>query len=454
MAVDFTIADYCYPVEILRRRAFAERSQWLTPAALVEYQSSRLRQIVAHAYAQVPYYRELLDRVDVAPRDIRSVEDLPKIPLLSKSMVATHFEALTARHAWRYGPRRTRTSGSSGPPIEFYLDKASRVLEFVYYWRHWSWLGYRIGTPFAELSSVYFLNRPSRSHDLYFYEPLTRRLLLNSLRLSEEAVPAWTEAFARYQPRYLKGLASALRVLAELLEPTRGHFRLRGVFSTGDTLLSAHRKLVESVFGCQVLDSYGHMERTFAVSECPSGRYHVNSDYGVLELVPAEGCSAPSGELRTRVCRAVGTGLHNLAMPLIRYEVGDLIEVDESASPCPCGRGFPVIRKIGGRENDVIETPDGRLITSLFVVFDLVDHIEDGQIVQDDADRILVRVVRAASYQPCDEVALLSHLKTMLGEQVTITLDYVDRAAIQAGHVGKTRRVVSHVPSRLLRQEH
>lgn len=454
MAIDFTIADYCYPVEILRRRAFAERIQWLTPAALVDYQSNRLRQIVAHAYAQVPYYRDLLDRADVAPRDIRSVEDLQKIPLLTKAMVVTHFEALTARHAWRYGPRRTRTSGSSGPPVEFYLDKASRVLEFVYYWRHWSWLGYRIGTRFAELSSVYFLNRPNRSHDLYHYEPLTRRLLLNSLRLSEDAMPAWAEAFARYQPRYLKGLASALRVLAGLLERTRDRFRLRGVFSTGDTLLSAHRRLVESVFGCQVLDSYGHMERTFAVSECPSGGYHVNSDYGILELLPLDGSSAPAGEHRTRVCRAVGTGLCNLAMPLIRYEVGDLLEVDESPSSCPCGRGFPLIRKIAGRDGDLIQTPDGRLITSLFVVFDLVEHIEDGQIVQDHIDRILVRVVRAALYQRRDEVALLSHLRTMLGEHVTITLEYTDRATIQAGQAGKVRRVVSHVPSRLLPREH
>jgi len=128
----------------------------------------------------VPYYRRLLDRADVAPGDIRCVEDLQKIPPLTKQMVATHFEDLTARHAWRYAPRKTRTSGSSGSPVEFYLDRASRVLEFVYYWRHWSWLGYRIGTPFAELSSVYFLNRPNRSDDLYHYEPLTPPLLRES----------------------------------------------------------------------------------------------------------------------------------------------------------------------------------------------------------------------------------------------------------------------------------
>ena len=452
MAIDFTIANYCYPVEILRRRAFSERCQWLTPGALADYQSNRLRQMLAHAYEQVPYYRELLDRADVSPKDIRSVEDLQRIPTLTKPVLTTHFEGLTARHAWRYRPRRTRTSGSSGSPVEFYLDKASRVLEFVYYWRHWSWLGYRIGTPFAELSSVHFLNRPGRSRDLYHYEPLTRRLLLNSLRLSEDAIPAWAGAFARYQPRYLKGLASALRVLAEVWRRAGGPFRLRGVFSNGDTLLPVHRRLIESAFGCQVLDSYGHMERTFAVSECPSGGYHVNSDYGILELLPLDRVAAPSGEPRTRICRAVGTGLHNLAMPLIRYEVGDLIEVNESPSPCPCGRGFPLIRAIAGRENDVIETPDGRFITSLFVVFDLVDHIEDGQIVQEDVDRILVRIVRSASFERRDELALLSHLRRMLGEHVTVTPEYVDHGAIQAGTAAKTRRVVSHLGPRLLQE--
>ncbi len=449
MPIDFRIADYCYPIDIFRLRSAFERNQWLSPPALLAHQSARLRALVAHAYAKVPYYRQLLDGAHVAPDDIRGVEDLPAIPPLTKSALTTQFGALTARPVSQYRPMLAQTSGSSGEPTAFYLDRSARVLEFVYYWRHWSWLGYRLGTPFAELSSVAFLARPDRADRLCHYEPLTRRLLLNSLRLGDATMPAIAEVFSRYQPRYLKGMASALGVLAALWHRRGGRFRLRGVFSSGDGLLETNRRLVEDVFQCQVLDSYGHMERTFAVSECPSGGYHVNSDYGILELVPVDGYSAPGGERTRRVCRALGTGLHNLAMPLIRYEVGDLIEVDDSRPPCPCGRGFPLIGKFAGRNNDIIRTPDGRFITSMFVVFDLVPHVQDGQIVQDRLDHVRVTVVRAPSYQRRDEVALLSHLGAALGTDVTITLEYADAIAGRAGPAGKARRVVSRLPSRV-----
>src|SRR5882724_8755428 len=137
-------------------RYFFERSQWFTREELSDFQEQRLRVIVEHANRHVPYYRELFKRLSLTPADIRTVSDLAQLPSLRKDVVRSEFKRLQADDKLRYRPRLEQTSGTSGEPLRFLLDKPSNVLEFVYYWRHWSWAGYQLGARFAELSSSYF----------------------------------------------------------------------------------------------------------------------------------------------------------------------------------------------------------------------------------------------------------------------------------------------------------
>src|SRR5262249_34974680 len=151
----------------------------------------------------------------------------------------------------------------------------------------------------------------------------------------------------------------------------------------------------EDVFRAKVYDSYGHMERTVAISECPDGGLHINPEYGIFEMVdpsPAESRGA-SGPGRP-IARVVGTSLHNFSMPLIRYEVGDLVEVEVPDRNCLCGRTMPRVRRILGRQGDVVVGADGRVVTTLFILFDGVLGVEQGQVIQHDVNRLTVRVVR------------------------------------------------------------
>ena len=98
--------------------------------------------------------------------------------------------------------------------------------------------------------------------------------------------------------------------------------------------------------------------------------------------------------------RIHGTSLHNMSMPLLRYDTGDLADFDEQALGCPCGRQFPQIRCVIGRRNDLIVTPDGRAIGTLFLAFNGVPGILVGQFVQQTAHRLLVRIARALTPIP------------------------------------------------------
>jgi phenylacetate-CoA ligase len=435
MSIDFRLADFFHPVEIWRLRRTLERTQWLPEEELRAYQDARLRQILDRAFSRVPFYRRLASRFGLRREDFKTAEDLTRLPLLRKETVRRFGELLTAEDAHRFAPRWYATSGSSGRPLRFCLDKTSNSLEFVYYWRHWGWGGYRLGDAFAEISSHYFLTRPHLADRCGHYQRHLRRLLLNGGLISVASAPAMAEALNRHRPRFLKGTASALYFLALSLKEAgceRAEFRC--IFSTGEVLTEMHRELIRSTFRAPVLDSYGHMERTVAVSQCLRGGYHINSDYGLLQVEDRR----PNGEGGC-LGRVVGTSLYNRAMPLIRYDVGDEIELSEKAEPCACGRTLPLVRAIHGRGEDAIITPDGRFVTTLFLVNELVPGVRFVQFVQTRADLIEINLVPAEDWSDRSREEILAYTARMTGPEMRLQLKLVAWGDLAEDASGKVR---------------
>lgn len=446
MSIAFKLRDFCYPKDLIRLRRFFERSQWFTPEEQVLYQEQRLRQVVNQAYHRVPYYQDLFRSLNLRPEDIRTPADLRKLPTLSKSTLRKEFQRLQATDCRRYHPRVAQTSGSSGEPLRFLLDKPANVLEFVYYWRHWSWAGYRLGSRFAELNSHYFMGEESRASQICHYQFLPRRLLLSSLSIGPDRVSDYARAFLTYRPKFLKGIASALYYLAYFLhEAGISNIRLRGVFSTGEMLLPHQRRVIEKVFHCRVLDSYGHMERTVAISECPEGGLHINSEYGVLELLERPRTRASNESEEPSTAAVLGTSLHNFSMPLLRYEVGDLVELDENPHACACGRAMPRVRSINGRQEDAIIAPNGRVITTLFIVFDKVPGIAHGQVIQEELGELRLRIVRTPDYTAQSEETLLHFVRQFVGSEMKVRLEYLKYDDLHRKRTGKFRTIISRV---------
>jgi phenylacetate-CoA ligase len=434
VSVDFGVRNFAYPISIWRLHAYFEHSQWFTREALLEHQEERLRATIAHAYESVPYYTDLFRKLGLRPRDIRRAGDLRHLTVLSKDMLRTHYDRLTARNNSRYCPFQAQTSGTGGQPVRFLLDKPSNVLEFVYYWRHWSWSGYRLGARFAELATAWFLRHPSFAGRPYIFQRSFGRLLLNSTILTSGRVHEQVNAIRLYRPRFLKGTPSALHGLALFLREHRTtDLSFQAIFSTGETLSPLQRACIETTLHAKVYDSYGHMERTAAVSECPKGRLHINPEYGVLELIP-----------HGKVFQIVGTSLHNKSMPLLRYATGDLAEPDPSAQLCECGRASPRLLQICGRENDVVVTSDGRVLTALFVLLDHVSGVAAAQFVQESSKHLLVKIVKGPDY---DSDTFAHKLRRLIGDEMSIAFEYLTYETLREQNRGKFRVVVSKVSS-------
>ncbi len=440
MAIDFRVRDFSYPVGIYRLKRLLDKTQWFAKDELLAYQERRLTAVLEQAVKHVPYYRRLFKELGLTAADIRHVDDLKKLPILSKDTVCNAEKDFIADNAKRYRPVIYSTSGTSGVPLRIHLDKSARILEFVYYWRHWSWAGYRLGDRFAELKTCFFLDRDNEAVSMW--QPHLRGLMLNGSRLSFARAGEIAGAIRRYRPKFLKGMAATLYFLALIFKQAGiTDISFKSIFSTGEMLNPRYRALMEQVFNCPVLDSYGHMEGAVAVSQCMEGGYHINSDYGLLEFEDPK----PSANGTTMTGRAVGTSLYNLAMPFIRYDVGDDMEFSPETGTCPCGRTLPLVKAIHGRSEDIIVTPDGRLVTAMFVLPELIRGIRFAQFVQESPTVLRVNVITGEEWTYGERDKLSRYLAQFAGKEMVIGINQITPEDIIRDASGKIRTVISCV---------
>jgi phenylacetate-CoA ligase len=193
------------------------------------------------------------------------------------------------------------------------------------------------------------------------------------------------------------------------------------------------RAAVEQAFGVRVFDWYGQSERVAAIGSCEHGRYHLLSDYGSAALLATD--QAGAFEL-------VGTGLNNLAMPLVHYRTGDTIVPGDEGEQhaCPCGRVFPTVDAIVGRQEKVITLPDGRMIGRLDRIFQGHDqHLVEGQVAYRGGGRFLLRVVATEGWSEADSQAMIAKFLLRV-PGVEVRVEKV--AAIPRGRNGKFEFVV------------
>jgi phenylacetate-CoA ligase len=432
--VIFKLRHFTHPIEILRFRRFLEASQWWPRERLEAWRRARLLRTLDHAFTEVPHFRALARERGLRAPDVASWEGLRELPFLDRDDVVRLGEKLHARHPGRHEAIPSETSGSTGTPMRFLLDRSANVLEFSSLWRVLNWTGYRFGQRFASFSGRVLAEGRLWEHDWRL-----NCLHVSTFDFKRDSVPSVVERLRRFEPRVLKGYPSSLSLLARWIEETGVEApRPAAVLCGSETLLDVQRDVLARVFKCPVHDFYGQNERAALASTCPRGRLHVHEEYSHVELLDDEGRPVPPGTAG----HVVTTSFHNLAMPLIRYRTRDLAV--ESREPCPCGRPHRTLERVLGRAEDVVVTPDGRHVGRLDAAFKYAAHIRSSQVVQETVDALVVRIVRAEGYRgEVEEPALERHLRDRVGSAIRIQFEYVDRIA--AGRNGKIKFVVSKV---------
>ena len=425
------------------RDLLAVTERW-SRAELEAYQDERLRAVVAHAYEHVPFYRRRFDEHRLNPADIKGKADLPKIPLLTRDDIRRHYNDLRSRAIAGRDFRTGHTSGTTGTPLTLGYDRDTVWMTYAVFDRHYRWAGLRMardGDPVAVVRGNVIVP-PSQSEPPFWR--MNRRqnqLLLSSFHLSKANLPAYFEELARFKPAVLDGYPSTLYVLAKYLQSRGETFPLRAAVTSSETLYDFQRSVIEERFQCRVFDYYALAERVVFSHECERHEgHHVAMEYGIAEVADDHGQPLPVGS----VGKLVGTSLHNMAMPLLRYVTNDRTAMQNRS--CSCGRGLEIMDDVTTKAEDVLTLKDGRLISPSVLThpFKPLDCIEGSQIVQTASDAIIVRIVPGAKYTEAHTQRLVSDLKSRLGASIAVEVEMVDR--LEPSKNGKFKWVISHVP--------
>lgn len=418
-----------------------EESERQDPERHLEYQESRLRALIRHAYDTVPYYREVMDERGIAPADIGTAADLTKLPVLTKSDVALIGDRLISSTVSRRSLRQATTSATTGSPLTVSWDNAVVLMNHACYMRLRRWARVPIGSPYATLQGRILTPAKQTEPPFWRENPAWNQTFFSTMHMSEKNLALYVDEFRRRNIGHLEGYPSAVYVLARFLESRDDYLPLSCVISTGEPLMPAHREVIESRFQARVFDAYGQAERVTFSSECEEhDGQHLFVEYGITEIVDEDGETVPVGVPG----RMVGTSLHNFGMPLIRYACGDVGAASDRV--CPCGRTLPLLKSLTAREADLLVTPDGRIIPSISLSWTVrwLEDVELWQIRQDSPTELRLLVVTEHEITEKNREQVTEHVFHRMGPGVNVSIERVAEIPRTSG--GKTRYVVSSVP--------
>ncbi|MCX5861991.1 MAG: phenylacetate--CoA ligase family protein [Desulfomonile sp.] len=398
------------------------------------YQEIRLRSLIQHAYANVPYYRQLFDEHHIEPEDIRTLDDLKKIPLLTANIIKDRREDLVATNISHLNREMSHTSGSTGPSMYFYFDKTTIPVERAQAMRHLLWLGYKNGDKIAVIKGQPL----SEPRNIFKYYPGSKELRISLVNSDDHTMAAIVDELERVRPNFLRGWPSCLYMIARWMSSNNRHIAPpKFVITSSENLYLYMKKRIENVFGAKVIDGYGQSEFVAYALQCRYGKgYHVQMETGILELLPYRG----------QLSEIVGTCLWNFAMPFIRYQTEDLAIRQEE--PCLCGRRSWLLAEVIGRTSDLIirdEKAATRNTLSQCSFYDLED-VKETQILLEDDNLVRVMVVPRKEVSAALRESIVQEIQKSLGpSSMNVIVEEVDE--IPPVESGKRPLIIGRSPS-------
>lgn len=410
------------PFALARARALIAREA-LPEQAMLDRQSQLLRRTLDTARARLPRYAAMPPcPPDADPRDwLRR-----HYPVVSKPDLVAH----RAQYYPNGGVRRKwwpvgKTSGTSGTPLEVFRSIDSVIWEEAFHLQFWSWAGHRNGAPQAVLRGDQVVPSDQATPPFWLWDRFGKQLFVSTRHISMRTAGAMLDHIGLQGAGQLRAYPSSSYELAKAAEQLRHPVRLRAVITGSEPVYPTQREQIERAFGCRVFDFYGMAERTAFAAQCEHGFYHMNPEYSYVEILDDN--NAPTDDFGF----VVGTTLHNLVMPLVRYRISD--KARWVKGPCPCGRHYPRIELSSGKVEDQLYDRDNLPVSASIITFAFkgLERINKTQVAQVGPGQWEVRLVPDAGFTQADEQHLLDNIRMLVSANLTTTVRIVDDIPLQ-----------------------
>ncbi len=415
-----------------------EQSQWWSPEQIEAAQLRQLGILLQHCWNTVPFHRDRLEAAGWTPSSRLDAALWRRLPLLGREEIQTAETALYST-AVPKGHGRThtiRTSGSTGKPVTTVKTAVEGLYWHAFVLRDHLWHGHDFSRRLAVIRLLESAAAaPPNGMQQRSWGGAAGRVYRTGpafalgIAATTEQQLAWLR---RVRPGYYLTMPSMARAAAELaLDQGVALPGLAAVLTMGEVCAPDVRAAIRAAWDVPVQDAYSSQEVGYMALQCPEHEhYHLQSESALVEVLDDDGQPCAPG----RLGRVVATPLHNFAMPLIRYDIGDYAEV---GLPCSCGRGLPVVTRIAGRVRNMLRLPGGGLIWPLLASQNYRDAapVRQAQIAQVAPDRLEARLVPERKLTAEEETALRDMINTRIGH--VFTIDFTYPAEITRGPSGK-----------------
>jgi phenylacetate-CoA ligase len=420
-----------------------EASQWWPPDRLADEQRAQIDLLVDHARRTIPWYRDLLPLVDREGFEA----SWRRVPILSRVDVQRHHDALrsTEPPPGHQQLRRVSTSGATGTSVSVDTTEVARLMWMAILLREHAWhrrdlsmrhvavrlFGEKVDAAWPHGKRQADWGPPENI--VYETGPSAMLDILASVRQQLEWLVSQDPEILLTFP------TNALELAARCRSEGRSFPNLKELRLVSEAIDPDARRFLSETWSVPVTDVYSAQEVGYIALQCPEHpHYHVQSESVYVEVIDDAGLPCRPGETG----RVVVTSLHNFAMPLIRYDIGDYAEVGDA---CPCGRGLPVIKRIFGRVRNMVTLPSGerRWPNLAGPFYREIAPVLQHQIVQHDIDTIEARLVVERALSAHEEEALRALILRRLGHAFSLSLTYHPR--IERGRSGKFEEFLSKV---------
>lgn len=401
--------------------------QHLDAQSLQQLQEHKLQAILEHATSNIPYYSSLKHKQNLTLKDF---------PIINKSDIKRNTDYFMWHPEKKHELVCERSSGSSGIQGTIYMSKEEQSKVIALQTLLWEWAGYKMGKPMLQTGIT-----PNRSLEKKLKDILFRVRYEAAFGLKKDAIINALISFRGKQQPVFGGYASSLYVYAQTAlenEITDIHFGT--IISWGDKLFDHYRTTIEKAFHCKVYDIYGTTEGFTIAGQKDSDYSYMITPQVFVELLDKNGNDVQDGEIGN----VVVTHLDAYEMPLIRYYLGDMaIKLPDSEYPEHRELAFPMLKKIIGRDTDIVRTPGGKsmVVHSFTGIFEHLPEIKQFRVLQHELSGIMIEYIPESTFTP--EILRIIENKILTSLDEHIVIEFREVTVIPDSPSGKPQLIVS-----------
>lgn len=412
------------------------QNRGLSLTELKAYQAQRYKHLIDFAIKNSTYYQKTLGNIPNAS----AIENISKLPIVNKEDLRKNIDTVVVTTDEKLS--KSKTGGTTGKSLEVQNFARNTQERFAFLDDFRSRFGYELGKKTAWFSGKSLLTQRDIKKNRFWKTDFIHNVrYYSTFHINQNYLKYYVENLMTYQPEYFVGFPSTMLDIAKYGIANNYDYpsSIKAIFPTAETLTKEMRKTIETFFKAKIYDQYASSEGAPFIFECINGNLHLELQSGVFEVLDENDKPTQSGRL-------VVTSFTNEGTPLIRYDIGDSLTLEDENKTCNCGNNNPMVREILGRIDDYIYSPEIGKINLGNVSNTLKDTvgIMQFQAIQDELNKITVKlIIDKEEYSDIMEKKFIQNWRERIGDNMELVLEYVDEIPVEAS--GKFRIVKNNI---------